>query len=123
MQRCKKNALGLNYPNEKTIMSKGHRLYFQGQMCEAYTFIGQFKNVKKVKYTGEILYNVLLGEHSLMKVNNLICETLHPDNIIAKLFTKKCKFTNDERDNIIVFLAECIKGKNYKMYNSILQIC
>jgi hypothetical protein len=40
--------------------------------------------VIKVKYSGELLYNVLLEQHSTMKVNNILCETLHPENAIAK---------------------------------------
>lgn len=63
-------------------------------MREANTFLYKFKNVGKVKY------NVLMKEYSHMLVNNLICETLHPENIFAKLYTKKCKYTNDVRDKI-----------------------
>jgi hypothetical protein len=34
----KKNALGLNYPAENTLMSQEHKVYYQGKMCEAKTF-------------------------------------------------------------------------------------
>ena len=86
-------------------------------------FLGKFENVIKVKYTGEILYNVLMEEYSQMCVNNLICETLHPNNIIAKLYTKKCKYTNETRDKIVVLLTKCIQKKDYKTYNKIVQRC
>jgi uncharacterized delta-60 repeat protein len=119
----KKNALGLNYPSENTRMSKEHKLLYGGKMCEAKTFLNKFEKVKKVKYNGEILYNVLMEEHSQMRVNNLICETLHPENIVAKLYTKKSKYTNDERDKIVVLLKECIKNKDYKTYNRIVESC
>ena len=112
----KKNALGLNYPSENTLMSKEHKVYYQGKMREAHTFLCKFKNVGKVKYNGKILYNVLMKEYSHMLVNNLICETLHPENIFAKLYTKKCKYTNDERDKITKMLRECIKVRDYKTY-------
>lgn len=119
----KKNALGLNYPSNHTLMSQNHKVYYQGKMREAKTFIGKIEKVIKVKYTGEILYNVLMEEYSQMRVNNLICETLHPDNIIAKLYTKKCKYPEETRDKIVVLLTECIQKKDYKTYNKIVQRC
>jgi hypothetical protein len=121
--RFKKNALGLNYPTNNTLMSKEHKVYYQGKMCEAKTFLDKFENVVKVKYTGEILYNVLMEDYSKIRVNNLMCETLHPDNIIAKLYTKKCKYTDDVRDKIVVLLKECEQKKDYKTYNTIVQRC
>jgi hypothetical protein len=81
-----KHSLGYNYPSQKTIMSKQHRVFFNGSMIPAHTFIGNFKNIKQVKYNGELLYNVLMNNHSTMKVNNMLCETLHPENAIAKLY-------------------------------------
>ena len=119
----KKNALGLAYPTSKTLMSKNHKVYYQGKMREAKTFIGHFEKVIKVKYTGEILYNVLMEKHSEMRINNLICETLNPNNIIAKLYTKKCKYTNAVRDNIVVLLKECLKKQDYEGYNRIVGRC
>ena len=82
-----KNSLSLNYPKQKTIMSKEHKIYYKGQMIKAYHFLRQFENVKKIKYNGEILYNVLMEDYDKINVNNFICETLHPENIIAKLYT------------------------------------
>jgi hypothetical protein len=41
--------------------------------------------VTKVPYNGQVLYNVLMEEHDKMVVNNLICETLHPENYVAKM--------------------------------------
>ena len=104
-------------------MSKEHKLYYQGIMRKAKTFLGNFKNVIKVKYTGEILYNVLMEEHSQMCVNNLICETLHPNNLIAKLYTNKSKYTDDVRDKIVVLLKECEQKKYYKTYNKLIKLC
>jgi ornithine carbamoyltransferase len=103
---------------EYTIVSKSYVIK------DEYTSIkGKFENVIKVKYTGEILYNVLMEEYSQMRVNNLICETLHPNNIIAKLYTKKCKYTDETRDKIVVLLTKCIQQKDYKTYNKIVQRC
>ena len=36
------------------------------------------------------VYNILLETHNIMMVNNLLVETLHPENDIAKLYTS-CK--------------------------------
>jgi hypothetical protein len=80
-----KNALG-NIPTEKTIMSKDHRILYGGKMVPAINFIGHFKNVKKVKYTGEILYNVVLENYDVMNINGMLCETLHPENDVAKIY-------------------------------------
>ena len=49
---------------------------------------GGIQGVDSVEYTGKVLYvyNILLEKHDQMMVhNNLIVETLHPDNTIAKL--------------------------------------
>ena len=56
-------------------------------MIKAKDFVGKYENIYKIKYDNEILYNILLKKHDKMIVNNLICETLHPDNMIAKLYT------------------------------------
>ena len=82
----KKNSLNENYPSENTIVTKDHKIYYNGRMIAANYFIKNNKNVLKVKYNGEILYNILMKKHSLVRVNNLICETLHPENIISKIY-------------------------------------
>ena len=114
-----KNALGLNCPTENTRISQKHKIYYNGEMWEAKTFLGKFDKVVKVNYNGEILYNVLMEDHSLMLVNNLVCETLHPDNIIAKLFTKKCKYNAGARDKIYGLLTDFLTKSDHKSYNKI----
>jgi hypothetical protein len=81
-----KDALGKNIPSQKTIISKNHKLFYNGKMIMAKEFLKDFDNVVKVKYTKQLLYNVLLEEHDKMMVNNLICETLHPENGVAKVY-------------------------------------
>ena len=83
----KKDSLGLDYPSADTTMSKEHKLLYNEQMIEAGQLINE--NIYKVKYNGEILYNILMEDYSQVVVNNLICETLHPDNLIAKLYMGK----------------------------------
>ena len=88
-----KHSLGNNIPSIKTIMTKDHEILFGGKMRRAIDFIDNYENVHKVKYSGEPLYNVLLEKHDKMMVNNLICETLNPENPIAKVYSmlKMCK--------------------------------
>jgi hypothetical protein len=103
-----KNALNRNVPNKKTVMTKDHKILFNGQLVPAFRFLDFSSDVRKVKYSGETLYNVLLDEaYGIMNVNNLICETLHPDNIIAKLY--RSNFTDYHNDNVIVTM-------NYSLY-------
>ena len=81
-----KDSLFTNVPSEKTIISQTHKILYQGQMYPANYFVDKFKGVEKVKYHGETLYNVLLETHEKMIVNNILVETLHPENRVAKLF-------------------------------------
>jgi len=67
-------------------MSKDHKIEYQGELVPVYRFLDYLEEVKKVKYSGEILYNVLLEEHGSMIVNNLRCETLDPTSPIGCLY-------------------------------------
>ena len=87
-------------------------------MIEARKIASINKNVTKIKYNKSILYNILLDKHSVIHVNNMVCETLHPDNIIAKLYTR---FTDKQaRDEIIYKLNKYIKNKDYVSYKNII---
>jgi hypothetical protein len=74
----------------------------RGAMIEAHCLLGaDLPGVGVVAYQRETLYNVLLdGEHGVMGVQGLICETLHPDSLIARLG----EFSAEERD---YFIREC----------------
>lgn len=83
------NALGPMYPNQPTIMSMNHKVFYKGKLVNARYFVGHFSDkVKHVEYNGEPLYNVLLARYEPMSVNGLIVETLHPRNPLSKLFSK-----------------------------------
>jgi len=114
-----KDAIMKGYPTEKTIMSKNHKVFYQGMLKEAYTFVPKFKKIYKVKYNGEILYNILMEEYTTIRANNLICETLDPNNLIAKLDTCQCKYTEEERKMIINLLQDSIRNKDRLRYNKI----
>jgi hypothetical protein len=81
----KKDSLGENVPSQDTITSRFHRVEYNGEMIKACDLMESVKNVVKVDYTGQLLYNILMEKHDKMIVNNLVCETLHPDNPAKRL--------------------------------------
>jgi hypothetical protein len=81
-----KDAFGPNKPSKATVMSKDHKIEYEGELVPVYRFLEYIDEVKKVKYSREILYNVLLEEYGLMSVNNLQCETLEPTSPVACVY-------------------------------------
>ena len=67
-------------------MSRNHKLLYKQKMIPAEWFVGKKNHVHKVAYDGKILYNVLMENYDKIVVNNIVCETLHPDNKMAKLY-------------------------------------
>jgi hypothetical protein len=118
-----KDSLGKNIPSQKTIISKNHKLFYNGKMRNAREFLKNFDNVEnvvtKVKYTGSALYNVLLEEHDKMMVNNLICETLDPENGVAKVYMALQKLdTAEEKQSLIKKInAHVIKNNVFNKNN------
>ena len=115
-----KHSLGFNYPNAKTAMSKHHKLYYNGKMIETINFLDDFENVKKVKYNGEVLYNILLEKYGKVTVNNMICETLHPENLVAKIYTSNLDV--DYKNQIIKEMNNSITKNKYFKYNEMVNI-
>jgi hypothetical protein len=105
----KEGALGYEKPSKETCLSREHKVYYKGKMREAYKLIGKVKGVYKKRYDGSILYNVLMKEHSKMLVNDMVCETLDPSNMIALLYSRKSKYSEKERECIISELKRGIK--------------
>jgi hypothetical protein len=81
--RFNKHSLAINCPNNTTIMTNHHLVSYKGKFIKAKEFVGKAQGVDLIDYNGEILYNVLLKTHSTMEVNNMILETLHPENKVA----------------------------------------
>jgi len=96
-----KHSLGFNYPRTEICMTKDHRINFRNKWIPAEKFL-IFKNVVKKKirkrFNEHFVYNILMNNHTHIMCHNIKCETLHPQNKIAKLFRKKN-----------------IKNKNYKI--------
>ena len=57
-------------------------------MTRAESLIDLVDEVTPIQYK-KFLYNILLETHETMIVNNLTVETLHPENMYAKLVSKK----------------------------------
>ncbi len=78
-------SLGTNVPNKRTIMTPGHSVLYKGKLVTADKFVGGVKGVNRVAYNGkDVLYNVLMEQHSVMEVNGMVLETLHPGNKVAR---------------------------------------
>jgi len=80
--QVERGALGPNMPDRDTRVSANHGILFHGALVKARHLDGG----KRVPYNGEVLYNVLLEKPGKMVANNMVVETLHPDNGIARLY-------------------------------------
>jgi len=95
-----KNSLGYNIPNKKTYISNYHGIIHNGKLIQANKFVGRLPGVYYKKYNNEILYNVLMEKHYIIKINNIRVETLNPLNFVAQLYTKN--YTPEEKTNLIL---------------------
>lgn len=83
-------------------------------MVQAKYLLKLLKNKKKVysvKYNNELLYNILMEKHQQMSVNNMMVETLDPENIIAKLYSNN--YSQSAKHNIIVQINNCMKRNDF----------
>jgi hypothetical protein len=112
-----KDALGKNVPSVTTQISKEHGVFYKGKMTRAVDLVGVCDGVVEIPYNGETLYNVLLKKHSHMMINNLVCETLHPDNIMAKICGGK--YNQVEQNKICDELTSIIKANNLPAYKKL----
>ena len=114
-----KDALGKNVPSVRTEISKEHNVFYKGKMRTAMCLVELCKGVVEIAYNGEPLYNVLLEKHGHMMINNLVCETLHPENIMAKICGGK--YNSREQEKICEELNKIIKANNYQAYKKLYQ--
>ena len=96
----KKNALGKNIPSQETIITNFHKIMYNNKLIEANVLAKMVKEgINKIPYNGEPLYNILMEDHELMTVNNMLVETLNPKNLIAKLYNKS--YNSSEKYKIL----------------------
>lgn len=109
-----KNSLGEDYPSDKTIMSSEHRVLYKDNLIQAKKLVERHSGIKKVKYNGQTLYNILLEDYSWVMVNDMVCETLHPDNELAKWYLSD--LPQSYKDKIITVMNYASSKKDYKSY-------
>jgi uncharacterized delta-60 repeat protein len=114
-----KNSFGYNIPNKKTHISKYHCINYNNKLIEAYKFVGKIRGVYYEKYNGDLLYNILMEKHYIIKINNLKVETLNPKNFVAHLYTND--YTHEEKKNIILKMNEETK-KNANTINNTISL-
>jgi len=113
-----KHSLGWNIPSQRVIMTIDHKIWYQNKWMYAKHVVNICPtNVYFIEYKGEILYNILMHSHGIISVGNMICETLHPDNKIAKLF-----IDNSSCHDIISQMNNAIHKKDVLSYKKILDI-
>jgi hypothetical protein len=111
----KKHALGKNVPCMPTQISNNHRVFYKGHMVKASDLVNMCNGVVKTPYNGETLYNVVMKKHDKMMINNLICETLHPDNVMARICAGD--YTLREKVELCTILKRIGKTTDYTAYN------
>jgi len=89
------NCFAPSMPLRKVTCTMNHCILVNGKMKKA----KDCAEGKFVPYTGEPLYNILLDVHSVVNVEGIACETLHPSNSIAHLFCHKLTDTAIEEWN------------------------
>jgi len=112
-----KDALVKNVPCVTTQISNNHELLYKGKMTKACELVGLCDGITSIHYDGQTLYNVLLEKHGKMMINNLICETLHPNNIMARIITGKMS----QKEQIAIYskLNKIIRSYDLQAYNKL----
>ena len=116
--RIKKNAFKKNVPSRDTIITGNHLIEFDYVFLPVKKLI-EHPKVEEVKYNGERLYNILMDKHEIIRVNNMNVETLHPNNLIARLYTNDT-FKNMETRERNVFIKKfnkVVKERNVIEFN------
>jgi hypothetical protein len=114
------NALSNSIPCIKTLVSPNHKVFnpkLKQMVCAKELINPKSEYIYPVKYSGEILFNVLLKTHEKMIVNNMIVETLDPTNVVAQLYSKK--FSTAKREFLIKKFNYFIKTKSKKEFDEL----
>ena len=113
----KRHAFNTNIPNKDTVMSGFHKIQIDGHLIEAYKLSYINKNVRIIDNTNEPLYNILMKNHEIISVQNMSVESLHPENIIAKLY--KSDLPQDKKNKLIEEISIATKTEDYVKYDLI----
>ena len=111
-----KDSLTKDVPSQRTLCSMEHKVFCKGKMMKARDIVNVCEHVTFIPYNGQPLYNVVLKKQDKMMINNLICETLHPENIMAKINA----IQNEKHKNkVIRQLTRIIKENNFPEYKKL----
>jgi hypothetical protein len=112
-----KDAFERNIPSKKTIISQEHKVVYKSRLIKAKDLVNCCKGVTMIPYDGKPLYNVLMKQYDYMMINNLTCETLHPESIMSKIYNSK--FTYTEQNLICADLTNVLASNNAPAYNKL----
>jgi hypothetical protein len=99
-------------------MTRNHKVLYNGELVDADTLLNDV--IYLIPYDGEVLYNVLLEKNAIINVNNLLCETLDINNVIA-LFYKSTMYIGEEKNMITKILNKNItNNEKYKQISTLL---
>lgn len=113
--QIEKDSLYKNVPNETTVLSPNHKIFYGGKMVAAKVLSSCIEGVSKITYNNEYLYNILLEESGKMIVNNIVSETLDPTNVVSLIYTSK--YDNKQKNTLIIELNNIIKENNSTKYS------
>ena len=97
--KISKDALFENVPNQDLYLSKQHQVIIRGNYIDAVDLVN-FSTITLIPYEDEVLYNVLMNNHQVIKANNTSVETLDPRSEVARLF-KKYVWKSDKKKNTV----------------------
>lgn len=91
MVLIQKNCFGKNIPNQDTIFTKQHKIMVPtSQTLVKCKHIARNPKYAKASIVNrkrkDIVYNILVNKHSIVRLNNLVSETLNPGDSFLKRF-------------------------------------
>ena len=110
-----KHTFGPDVPNKTTHISNNHLIMYKNKLIAAKMFVGKTPRITYKKYTGELMYNILMEKHYVVTVNNMKVETLNPNHIVATLY----RDTHSEKDKKKLILQITEQSINYENFKSI----
>ena len=113
--KIEKNAIRKNVPKEPVVLSGDHKVFVKGLGWIKASGLGEKLGkgkTREIKYQGEVMYNILMEKHEVVSASNLKVETLHPNNIIARVY-KKFNYENlscEKKCKLIEKVNAFVKG-------------
>ena len=90
MSLIMENALAPGVPCRNTCVTNNHMILYNEKFVKSKSLVAGLRNHNRattVAYTGAPVYNVVMDEPSIMVVNGMTSETLHPHNVMSLRMT------------------------------------